>query len=94
MSGQLEADREDDLKIVKKVATLYSRTEPALSLKALKTLKKVYTSEVFLKILTFNPKHTIITGLINLVLGIERRFKVSEEAKVPKDLLEQVYPAI
>lgn len=94
MQGQLEADREDDLKIVKKVANLYSRSESALTLKALKTLKKVYTSEVFLKMLTFNPKHTIIMGLINLVLGIERRFKVSEEAKVPKELLVQTYPQI
>ena len=65
-----------------------------MTLKALKTLKKVYTSEVFLKMLTFNPKHTIIMGLINLVLGIERRFKVSEEAKVPKELLAQTYPQI
>ena len=92
MPAQLEAEREDDLKIVKKVANLYSRTGPALSLKALKTLKKVYTSEVFLKMLTFNPKDTLIMGLINLVLGIERRFKVSEEAKVPKELLVQNYP--
>lgn len=94
MQAQLEAEREDDLKIVKKVANLYSRPEPALSLKALKTLKKVYTSEVFLKMLTFNPKDTLIMGLINLVLGIERRFKVSEEAKVPKELLAQNYPQI
>ena len=61
-------------------------------MKALKTLKKVYTSEVFIKMLTFNPKDTLIMGLINLVLGIERRFKVSEEAKVPKELLVQNYP--
>ena len=92
LQAQLEAEREDDLKLVKKVANLYSRQEPALSLKALKTLKKVYTSEVFLKMLTFNPKDTLIMGLINLVLGIERRFKVSEEAKVPKELLVQNYP--
>lgn len=42
--------------------------------------------------LTFNPKDTLIMGLINLVLGIEHRFKVSEEAKVPKELLVQNYP--
>lgn len=58
-----------------------------MSLKALKTLKKVYTSEVFRKMLAFNPKDTLIMGLMNLVLGIEKRFKVSEEAKVPKELL-------
>jgi hypothetical protein len=83
---------EDDLKIVKKIANLYSRTEPALTLKALKTLKKVYTYHVFLKMLTFNPKDTLIMGLINLILGIEKRFKVSEESKVPKELLKQIYP--
>ena len=41
--------------------------------------------------LTFNPKDTLIMGLISLVLGIEKRFNVSEEAKVPKDLLKQVH---
>lgn len=87
LQAQLEAEREDDLKIVKKVANLYSRQEKVLSLKALKTLKKVYTSEVFIKMLTFSPKDTLINGLINLVLGIEKRFKVSEEVKVPKELL-------
>ena len=79
---------------MKKVANLYSRQEPVLSLKALKTLKKVYTSEVFLKMLTLNPKDTLIMGLVNLVLGIEKRFKVSEEAKVPTHLLSQNYPTI
>lgn len=85
---------EDDLKIVKKIANLYSRPEPALTLKALKTLKKVYTSQIFLKMLTFNPKDTVIMGLVNLILGIEKRFKVSEESNVPKDLLNQLYPQI
>jgi len=92
LHAPLDADCEDDLKIVKKVANLYSRSEPVLSLKALKTLKKVHTSEVFLKMLTFNPKDTLIMGLINLLMGIERRFKVSEDAKVPKELLVQTYP--
>ena len=78
---------EDDLKIVKKIANLYSRSEPALTLKALKTLKKVFTSQIFMQMLTFNPKDTLIMGLINLILGIEKRFKVSEEASVPKELL-------
>ena len=43
----------------------------------------MYTSDVFLKMLMLNPKDTLIMGLVNLVLGIERRFKVSEDAKVP-----------
>ena len=38
--------------------------------------------------LTFNPKDTLIMGLISLVIGIEKRFNVSEEAKVPKELLK------
>ena len=62
-----------------------------MPLKALKTLIKVYTSPIFLNMLTFNPKDTLIMGLISLVLGIEKRFNVSEEAKVPKDLLKQVH---
>lgn len=88
---QLPPEIEDDLKIAKQISALYSRKEVHLPLKALKTLIKVYTSPVFLNMLTFHPKDTIIIGLISLVLGIEKRFNVSEEAKVPKELLKQVH---
>ena len=62
-----------------------------MPLKALKTLCKVYMSPVFVNMLTLNPRETIIIGLISLVLGIEKRFNVSEEAQVPKELLKQVH---
>ncbi len=53
------------------------------------TLKfdKYMEQAVLFIMLAFNPKDTLIMGLLNLVLGIEKRFKVSEEAKVPKELL-------
>jgi hypothetical protein len=38
--------------------------------------------------LTFSPKDTLIMGLISLVIGIEKRFNISEEVKVPKELLK------
>ena len=85
---QLPPEIEDDLKIAKQISALYSRREVYLPLKALKTLIKVYTSPIFLNMLTFNPKDTLIMGLISLVIGIEKRFNVSEEAKVPKELLK------
>jgi len=90
-SLQLPPEIEDDLKIAKQISALFARKESHLPLKALKTLIKVYTSPVFVNMLTFNPRETVIIGLISLVLGIEKRFNVSEEAQVPKELLKQVH---
>ena len=76
------------MKIAKQISALYSRRGTYLPLKALKTLIKVYTSPIFMNMLAFNPKDTLIMGLISLVIGIEKRFNISEEAKVPKELLK------
>lgn len=81
-------ENEDDLKIAIKIARLFNRQEKRLSLKGLKMLFQVYSSPVFAYAIALYPKDNIIRGLLTLLVVLERRFNLQEEAKVPKELLK------
>ena len=84
---QLQIENEDDLKVAKNLALLYGRKERNLPPKALKLLFQIYNSPVFSHAIALNPKEKIVRGLISLVLSMERRSRMHDEAKVPKELL-------
>jgi len=88
---QLQIENEDDLKVAKNLALLYGRKERNLPPKALKLLFQIYNSPVFSHAIALNPKEKIVRGLISLVLSMERRSRMHDEAKVSKDLLLQQF---